>query len=107
MLKLPTLAGSAVVALLPALAVAHSAPVGWHYDSWCCSGRDCAPIPQEEVHVTPDGYLVTIPASSTSARLEKLFRYDEVRMSGDGQYHACVVPGSGDFRCLYVPPMGF
>ena len=62
MLKLPTLAGSAVVALLPALAVAHSAPVGWHYDSWCCSGRDCAPIPQEEVHVT---YLVGRAADLT------------------------------------------
>ena len=107
MLKLPTLVGATVAAVLPTLATAHDAPVGWHYDSWCCSGRDCHPIPQDEVQITPDGYLVTIPAESPAEALQKLFGYDQVRMSGDGQYHACIVPGSSDFRCLYVPPMGF
>ena len=63
--------------------------------------------PDDEVRVTPDGYLVTIPAKSPSQLLEKLFHYDEVRTSGDGQYHACILPGSGVFRCLYVPPMAY
>ena len=36
-----------------------------------------------------------------------LFPYDEVRFSGDGEYHACILPGTQEFRCLYVPPMGF
>ena len=105
--KLPTLAGAALAAALPSLAEAHGAPAGWHYDPWCCSGRDCHPIPQDEVRVTPEGYLVTIPAASPAERIEKLFHYDEVRKSGDGRYHACILPGSGQFRCLYVPPMGF
>jgi hypothetical protein len=105
--KLLTLAGAALAALTPSLGLAHSAPAGWHYDAWCCSGRDCAPIPEDEVRITPEGYLVTIPAESTRDRLQKLFPYDKVRMSGDGQYHACILPGSGDFRCLYVPPMGY
>jgi hypothetical protein len=105
--KLPVLALAGLVAVLPSLALPHSALQGWHYDPWCCSGRDCHPIPNDEVRITPGGYLVTIPAESTSERLQKLFPYDKVRMSGDGQYHACIVPGSDDFRCLYVPPMGF
>ena len=78
------------------LADAHSAPTGWAYDSWCCGGQDCQPIPEEQVHVTPDGYLVTIPNGShmtAHGDISHLFHYDEVRFSGDGEYHACIIPG--------------
>jgi hypothetical protein len=104
------LVGSTAGLLLAAAAVPawdHAAPVGWSYDAWCCGGQDCHPIPREEVRVTPEGYLVTIPQDGDARDLSRLFRYDEVRESGDGQYHACIIPGSRQFRCFYVPPMGF
>jgi hypothetical protein len=104
--KLFLLAGLAIAAF-PAAAFAHNAPDGWAYDPRCCGGHDCHPIPADEVRVTPDGYLVTIPASDTAAALRRLFHYHEVLESGDGQYHACIIPGSGEFRCFYVPPLGF
>jgi hypothetical protein len=53
---------------------------------------------------------VTIPNGSHLAAhgdVRQLFHYDEVRFSGDGEYHACILPRSQEFRCLYVPRMGF
>jgi hypothetical protein len=94
----------------PPAAEAHSAPSGWAYDSWCCGGHDCEPIPEDQVRVTPEGYVVTIPNGShvtAHGDVRQLFHYDEVRFSGDGEYHACILPRSQEFRCLYVPRMGF
>ncbi len=81
-------------------------PAGWAYDNYCCGGNDCQPIPTENVQVTPDGYVVTIPnGQHVTAQRDhlKLFRYDEVRESGDENFHGCILPGSQEFRCLYVP----
>jgi PAS domain-containing protein len=94
----------------PAWAAAHQAPSGWSYDNWCCGGQDCQPIPAENVSVTRDGFLVSIPEGShmTARRaMTKLFGYDEVQESGDGEYHACVLPTSQEFRCLYAPRLGY
>ena len=95
--------------LLPSLAGAHDAPSGWRYDNYCCGGQDCEPIPDEWVEITPEGYRVTIPnGGHKTARRDhvKTFGYDEVRESQDEHYHACILPNSQDFRCLYVPPFG-
>lgn len=89
-----------------AAASAHMAPAGWMYDSYCCGGQDCQPIPPENVRITPDGYVVSIPRGEhvTAQRdHRKLFHYDQVRKSGDSEYHGCILPGSQEFRCLYVP----
>ena len=90
-------------------ASAHDAPTGWAYDNYCCGGQDCQSIRIEQVEITPEGHLVTIPnGQHMTARRDhkKLFRYDEVRRSGDEHFHACILPNSQEFRCLYVPEMG-
>lgn len=100
------------LALLAGPAAAHS----W-YDRWCCTTDDCEPIASTTVDVTPDGYLVTLQIGDHSKvrayPIKRLFRFPdadptndkdgEARISLDGQYHACVLPGSQAFRCLYVP----
>jgi len=98
----------ALLAAAPA-ALAHKAPSGWVYDNFCCGGQDCQPIDNVQVEITPDGYLVSIPQGEhQTARRDhqKLFRYNEVRKSQDENYHACILPNSQEFRCLYVPPFG-
>jgi hypothetical protein len=67
-------------------------------------------IPSGSVQVTERGFAVTLPPGAHFAApdgLRKLFGYDEVRRSGDQDYHACIVPFSEEFRCLYVPPLGY
>ena len=57
-----------------------------------------------------EGYLVTIPNGThvtAHTDIRHLFHYDEVRFSGDGEYHACILPSSQEPRCLYVPRLGF
>ncbi|MBA3324589.1 MAG: hypothetical protein H0T41_04750 [Rhodobacteraceae bacterium] len=102
----PLLALVAFAAALPGGAGAHMARSGWSYDSWCCGGQDCQPIASVNVSVTDAGYLVSIPEGGHGAAPgvhQKLFGYDEVQRSGDGEYHACILPNSNEFRCLYVP----
>lgn len=95
------------------MAQAHS----W-YDASCCSGQDCAPIPMRAVTVTPEGYHVRLtsaehPHVPQGVVLERVFGDDDIRLSQDGQFHACVAifedywgnvaPSSDGFiRCLYV-----
>lgn len=96
-------------AAVPAMAAAHDAPAGRSHDSWCCGGQDCQPIPAENVSLTGDGFLVSIPEGGhATARgpMTKLFAHDEVQDSGDENYHACVLPTSQEFRCLYAPRLG-
>ena len=96
------------LALAPT-ASAHMAAKGWMYDNYCCGGNDCQPIPTENVQITPDGYVVSIPNGQHVTAFRdhrKLFRYDEVRKSGDSEFHGCILPNSQEFRCLYVPEFG-
>jgi hypothetical protein len=94
---------------IPYYAWPHNALTGWAYDAVCCANRDCEPIPPEWVRITAEGYEVTIPnGQHITAKQDhvKLFRWDEVRRSGDEHYHACILPASQEFRCLYVPEVG-
>lgn len=98
-----------ISATAPTLAVGHTAATGWAYDRWCCGGQDCQQIHVKDVSVTKDGYLVSIPMGEhmTARRPHtKLFGYDEVQESGDEFYHACIIPDTQEFRCLYVPRVG-
>src|SRR6056297_2426685 len=47
-------------AVLALILVATAALAHEWYDPWCCNDRDCAPISQEHVSITEDGYLVTL-----------------------------------------------
>jgi hypothetical protein len=106
----PILASIPALILSVAAAHAHDAPTGWSYDPWCCGGHDCQPISSEYVEITENGFLVTLPEGShITARRdhERLFGYDDVRHSEDMEFHACILPRTQEFRCLYVPPFGF
>jgi hypothetical protein len=99
---------SAATGLAPA--AAHEAAPGWSYDPWCCGGQDCQPISPDNVSITKDGFLVTLSEGEhMTARRdhERLFGFDDVRESRDQNYHACILPRTQEFRCLYVPPFGF
>jgi hypothetical protein len=90
------------------LASAPASGHGW-YDPFCCSGRDCAPIPFSAVTITEDGYLVTLgPGDHIMVRspVEHLAPYGEVRESRDDSFHACLFPDQSVLRCLYAPPFG-
>lgn len=90
-------------------ATAHNAPSGWSYDAYCCGGNDCQPIRVDNVEITADGFMVSIPnGGHATARRDhrRLFRYDEVRPSADEHFHACILPNTQEFRCLYVPEFG-
>lgn len=100
---------AAASAFWASAASAHEAASGWKYDNYCCGGNDCQPIPIDDVKITPEGYEVSIPQGGhiTAKRdHKKLFRYGEVRESQDDKFHACILPNSQEFRCLYVPPFG-
>jgi len=94
---------------LAAIATAHE----W-YDSDCCSGNDCAPIPTSAVSIGPEGYTVTIGPGDhplAGGTITKFFRYDspQVRVSQDGKYHTCVIGSEGGEQwmlCLYAPNLG-
>jgi len=108
-----------------ALAMALTAALGGcspaHAHSWysaeCCDDRDCAPISDEYVSITAEGYEVVIPPGGhplATSEVRDLFRYGDPRLrpSQDGDYHGCLIVGEGVFgsataggwlRCLYVP----
>lgn len=100
--------GAMAALALVAPAASHEAPSGWKYDGWCCGGHDCAPIPPAEmtatgwrVRLTPgDHPMVTEP-------VDQIVPFGAARMSGDAEFHACIVLwDTGNVRCLYVPAGG-
>lgn len=83
------------------------------YDRVCCDEKDCAPLPEEQVELTREGYRVTIEGMKPI-----LIPYGEHLWSTDGRYHICVfqpgptgVPSPFIRRrdgkpCFYAPPPG-
>ena len=67
-----------------ALALAAGAPESrahsW-FDPWCCNDRDCQPIPDSAVRITPQGYVITL-------------------------FYACIYPDPSSMRCFYAKPSG-
>lgn len=76
-------------------------PDHW-YDLDCCDLRDCRPIDESEVRITPEGYVWTNETGSY------VFPHDStsLRWSRDGQYHGCEIKSTGRKLCLYRPPFG-
>lgn len=67
------------------------------YPLECCSEKDCAPIPETDVEVTPQGYLI----KSTGERIP----YKAARTAPDGQYHVCrYTPSSPIIQPVARPP---
>lgn len=95
-LLLPMLA---VVALAAAPATAHE----W-YPLKCCSDRDCQPIDQSEVRMTPKGWEIAATGEVIP------FGDRREQYSPDGEFHRCsraFVQSNAEDRtiCLFVPGM--
>jgi hypothetical protein len=94
----------AMAVLLPVPASAHSSvnPANNQlqiYDSDCCSGRDCEPIPYDAVWQEDDGWHVQY-VSKRSFRVSAVVPFGKERLSRDGRMHGCAIPNY--FRCLYI-----
>lgn len=84
----------ALTGLWASPAAAHS----W-YSGACCSGQDCAPIPQgSRVVSVPLGYEVQFPSGE-----KVFFSKDKVQPSQDGEIHACIGLQARTPYCLYMP----
>jgi hypothetical protein len=74
------------------------------YEASCCNDRDCAPLPPEQVQVTPQGYV--LPNGQTVP-------FGQERVSPDKDYHWCRYPGTqplvhpyNERVCFYAPSQG-
>ena len=95
--------------LIASSAAAHTASSGMQYDSWCCSGQDCAPIPSKGVTVQGTGYRVELNVGDHPMLTQHhiyIVPYQQVKNSTDGQYHICFWPDENTVRCFYAPPQG-
>ena len=69
------------------------------YSPACCSGQDCAPIPNgTRVVGVPLGYEVQFPSGE-----KVFFSKDKVQPSQDGEIHACIGIQVRTPYCLYMP----
>jgi hypothetical protein len=81
-------------------------PKGWTYPWACCSGMDCAEIPQTSVHETSEGYVVD--GATDDAPIS--YQDKRVKDSPDGAFHWCAHrtgPDLGKTICLFAPPRGY
>lgn len=80
-------------------AFAHNAPSGMPYPTDCCSdlGKECEPIPEHAITLAPLGYVLRVmPGEHKNVRTQPsstrlfVFGSDRIKVSTDGQYHACI-----------------
>lgn len=87
------------------------------YDSACCGGNDCAPIPDTAITLTPEGWKVRLEPGEhpmvTRGVIEAIVPDEDVHPSRDANFHACVRDQSSPSNvmaepiiCLYVPDPG-
>jgi hypothetical protein len=87
---------------------AHQAEAGWLYDSSCCSGEDCAQVPDGLVTPTPDGYRVQIGVDDhplAFGPIDVVIPYGDKRIvhSHDEHFHVCIGKTTNSIFCVYVP----
>lgn len=84
--------------LLPRPAYPHS----W-YDPDCCHDKDCAPVADNVVEVTPGGFYIK---DGWNVFIER--GSPKIRQSQDAHYHVCGYKASmmTVVYCLYVPSGG-
>jgi hypothetical protein len=104
-LKQALVALLAVLLLSPGPAVSHD----W-YDPACCSGHDCAPIPEGAVTWIESGWRVELRPGDhfmvQSHAVLEVVPFDEVLPSQDDQWHACLRTEKAPAErviCLYIP----
>lgn len=90
---------------------AHEAMSGWQYPNDCCSDKDCAEYPAENVKIEGDGFRLKEGEyiARTKARVSPdgryhICRYQNRYQSDDSATTAIISPGSG--ICFWYPPMG-
>lgn len=64
----------------------------------CCSDRDCAPHPADDIEETVEGFTI----KSTGEFVERA----KVRVAPDGQFHSCRNPNTNVLICLFQPFRG-
>jgi hypothetical protein len=107
-----------LLALVPTLAFAHTAPsMTWNYPLRCCwsptaapAGRpgDCDAIPKDAVKITPAGYEVSLVPGDHPMVTEPIsfvVPYAEAEQSKDEDYHVCFRAAMQP-RCFFHPPFG-
>lgn len=95
------------LALLCVPAAAHMSPGGMAYEAWCCSNKDCAPVPSTAFRAIPGGWEITVrPGDHPMVTRVHTFSvpYGDTRPATDGEHHICLWPTEDDLRCVYVPP---
>jgi hypothetical protein len=93
------LAGPVIFTIAVGFLLVSSPPARGHswYDSYCCSGSDCAPISGARIQLVTGGYLLDG---------KHFVPNEQARNSQDGDYHACFWPSPDTLRCFYRPPLG-
>ncbi len=84
------------------------------FDPWCCNDKDCQPIPDEAVKVTPQGYVITLRPQDHPMLAKEVMThtyrvpFDKARVSMDGEqrFFACIYPDPATMRCFYARPNG-
>jgi len=98
----------AILAILTTFAARPAWAHSW-YSSYCCNGKDCAPIPPEKVRAVAGGFAVVLnPGDHPQVTEHQQFfiPYRDVILSQDDQYHICLYPTQHDMRCFYAPANG-
>ena len=105
---------AALIALLLAVpAAAHNAPSGAKYLPECCDNRDCAEVPDRNVHELGDGHVAMRIAPGShplwpadkKAALYIEFSPQHRREPIDGSWHACFSPSMTPL-CYHPPRRG-
>ena len=108
---LPYLATLAAMAAVLALTLNRPAASHEWYPEHCCSGQDCAPIPDSAVSETADAItirllpgehpMVDAPFTATIPRDDR-----RIGRSPDGGWHVCLYPdpeGGMRLPCIFEP----
>ena len=92
----------AILILMAFFLIIYLTPANAHdwYDAKCCSGIDCAEVPNGTVEEKSDGIHV---------KGHGILSYTDSRLnwSRDDQDHLCVSKSSGKLLCVYRKPKGY
>ena len=70
------------------------------YDETCCHGKDCHPVPCEEIEKISDGWLWR----DVATKQRHWFPHDHLKASHDDASHVCVSPETRPSGiCIYLP----
>lgn len=92
-----------VLPLAVLLSVAGVAQGQSWYPPQCCSVRDCRPVPESRIKVTPQGYRYTITGETVP-----FGRAMTTPPGAEEPYHICTINGLPEtgIICLFAPGMG-